>query len=76
MTDMVRLNARVSPTVYEWLDEYSKRTGMPKSTIIFLAIEQYKRDYEAIQGMKNIVDIAQELSELRSEIKKLSNAKE
>ena len=65
---MVRVNTRVSTTVNAWLDEYSNRTGMPKSTIVFLAIENFKRDNEALQGMQNMNSILERLEQLPNEI--------
>jgi len=68
MAEMVRVNTRVSSKVNEWLDEYSEATGMPKSTIIFLAIEQYKRDLEALSSMQNMSAIVQQLDELKIQL--------
>ncbi len=39
--EMVRVNTRISKEVNGWLDEKSARTGVPKSTLIYLALEQY-----------------------------------
>lgn len=69
MAEMVRVNARVSTTVNDWLDEYSEKSGMPKSTIIFLAVEQFKRDHDALAGMQNINSIVERLDQLQLEIR-------
>jgi len=41
--EMVRINTRISKSANEWLDKRSDETGIPKSTLIFLAIENYKK---------------------------------
>lgn len=46
--EMVRVNTRISAVLNDWLDEHSNETGIPKSTIVMLAIEQYKQQKEAI----------------------------
>jgi len=68
MAEMVRVNTRVSAKVNEWLDEYSEATGMPKSTIIFLAIEQYKRDLEALSSMQNMTAIVEKIDKLQFQL--------
>jgi antitoxin component of RelBE/YafQ-DinJ toxin-antitoxin module len=39
--EMVRVNTRISKDVNDWLDKKSSKTGIPKSTLIYLALEQY-----------------------------------
>lgn len=41
MSEMVRVNTRISKKLNDWLDEYSKESGVPKSTLIHLALENY-----------------------------------
>lgn len=48
MADMVRINTRISKQLNEWLDNRSKKTGIPKSTIVFLALEQYMQQIDAM----------------------------
>lgn len=51
MAEMVRINTRISSSLNEWLDKQSERTGVPKSTLIHLALEQYVNQKEAIDVM-------------------------
>lgn len=51
MADMVRINTRISKQLNEWLDKRSKETGVPKSTLVFLALEQYMQQIEAMGKM-------------------------
>ena len=41
MSEMVRVNTRISKKLNDRLDEYSKESGVPKSTLIHLALENY-----------------------------------
>lgn len=55
MTKMVRVNTRISDELNMWLDEESKRTGVPKSTLIHLALTVYMQQQRAICTMEEIV---------------------
>jgi len=39
--DMKRVNIRISPEVHEWFKMRSEKTGVPMSSLMFLALEQY-----------------------------------
>lgn len=51
MAEMYRVNTRIGVDANEWLDEESKRTGVPKSTLIHLAVEQYIQQKEVMSKM-------------------------
>ena len=44
--EMIRVNTRISKTSNEWLNAYSVETGLPKSTIIMIAIENFIKEKE------------------------------
>jgi len=63
LAEMIRVNTRISVTINEWLDEQSDLTGVPKSTIIHMALEHYmqaKRSVEALHvssgALKDLFD--------------------
>ena len=63
MGEMVRVNTRVSADMNSWLDSETEKTGIPKSTQIMLALENYRREKEgmkAIQAIQEIVALAKE----------------
>lgn len=66
MAEMVRVNTRIGADANAWLDKESKRTGVPKSTLIHLAIEHYIQQKEV---MKNMAD----MSQLVAAIERLEN---
>jgi len=68
MSNMVRINTRISKTLNDWLDNRSKETGVPKSTLIFLAIEQYMQQQRAMDMAKGLSDVVGAIKELESKI--------
>ena len=67
---MVRVNTRVSKQVNEWLDKRSEETGVPKSTLIFLAIEDYKKQTDVMEMMGDMGIIVQKLENLEQKLEK------
>lgn len=49
--EMIRVNTRINKTANDWLDQMSKTTGIPKSTLISIAIEKYKKEAEEKGGV-------------------------
>lgn len=70
MAEMVRVNTRISKTLNDWLDERSDKTGVPKSTIVMLALEDYHKEKEVMKAMGDMGSIMLKLEQLESEIKK------
>lgn len=62
MADMVRVNARVSTDVNKWLDEYSQNSGVSKSTIVYMALEQFKTTKQATDGFKDMTALAEQIN--------------
>lgn len=58
----VRVNTRVSQKMNEWLDKQVEEMGFPKSTVIMLALEEYKKQ-------KDTLDMAEVMQEMMSYIK-------
>lgn len=69
---MMRVNTRISRVANEWLDNYSKHTGIPKSTLIFLAIENFIQQKEAQNNIKELNDLINtKLQEFEQKINKV-----
>lgn len=58
-----RVNARISGDLNKWLDETSKEMAIPKSTIIAIAVEQYRQQKEAIKVMPEMQKLLEKLDE-------------
>lgn len=69
MSNMVRVNTRIGKDANHWLDSESERTGVPKSTLIHLAVEQYIQQREAVQRMADIGDLVAAIERLEEKIK-------
>lgn len=66
--EMIRVNTRISKTSNEWLDNYSADTGLPKSTIIMMAIENFIKEKEVMDRMADMGDIVMKLEQLERKI--------
>lgn len=86
MAEMVRVNARVSVDVNKWLDEYSKESGVSKSTIVYMALDQYRTTKVATDNFGEMArlftDIEKamdaynkELQELKQELSEIKEEK-
>lgn len=51
MSEMVRVNTRISKKLNDWLDAYSKESGVPKSTLVHLALENYVNQKVMLEQM-------------------------
>lgn len=63
--EMIRVNTRISKEVNDWLDDKSNRTGIPKSTLIYLALEQYIQQQHVMNEMPRMMQMMDELKRLK-----------
>lgn len=68
--EMVRINTRISGTSNDWLDNQSMTTGIPKSTLILLAIENYIREKDAMSMMGDLGQVVQALERLEKAVER------
>jgi len=68
MSCMVRINTRISKTLNDWLDKRSKETGVPKSTLVFLAIEQYMQQQKTLDMVECLSSVVEAVKGLESKI--------
>ena len=64
MADMVRVNTRISKDINDWLDNETEKTGVPKSTLIFLALEQYVQQKSVMRDFSNLGIVIEKLESL------------
>jgi len=75
VADMVRVNTRISTAINEWLDEQSEQTGVPKSTIVHIALETYMQQKKSIDAMQmTAISMNALMAKMDSIEKKLSSA--
>lgn len=68
--EMVRVNTRISGKANEWLDKQSLETGVPKSTLILLAIENYIREKEAMAMMADMGQVVEAIERLEKAVQR------
>lgn len=68
LADIVRVNTRISKTLNDWLDKRSEKTGLSKSTIIMLALENYYQQTEVVEKMTDLASLYRELEEIKSKL--------
>jgi len=68
--EMVRVNTRISGKANNWLDNESKESGVPKSTLILLAIESYIREKEAFSMMADMGELVAKIDELEKAVQR------
>lgn len=51
----VRVGTKIPHDTNEWLDERAFETGLTKSALINLAIENYRKEIEVVKGMPKII---------------------
>ncbi|EJP0467881.1 hypothetical protein [Nocardia sp. NPDC019309] len=70
MAKMIRVNTSVSTTMNDWLNKQSEETGIPKSTIVMLALENYYQQKEVMKSMSDMGAIMAKLEEIENRIEK------
>lgn len=68
--EMVRVNTRISEKANAWLDKQSNESGIPKSTLILLAIEGYIQQKEAMSMMNDFSQVIERLERLQESMER------
>ena len=71
MADVVRVNTRISRTLNEWLNSRSHKTGLSKSALIMLALENYYQQTEAVDQMVKWEAIYREVDDIKRRMEKM-----
>ena len=73
MAEMIRVNTRIGADANAWLDAESDRTGVPKSTLIHLAVEAYIQQKDAMRAMTDLGQMVQAIERLEKKIDNVSS---
>lgn len=71
--DLVRLHVRVSKENNEFLEKKSAATGISKSALVQIAVEQYRAQEQAVAAMNNMQAMYDELNNIRRELAVIKN---
>lgn len=66
----VRIGSRISASANAWLDKRSKETGLNKSTLINVAIDNYIQQTEVVANMSELNQILHKLEALEQKVGK------
>jgi len=64
----VRVNTRISHNANEWLDRKSEEMAISKSSLINMAIENYRKEAEVVENMPKIARMMEELEKMGIEL--------
>lgn len=74
MTDQLfRLNVRVSKENNDYLEMKSNQTGISKSALVQIAVEQYRQQNEAVQAMNNMQKYVDQMEMIKDEVASLKS---
>lgn len=68
--EYARVNTRISARANNWLDKRSAETGIPKSTLILLAVEDYIQQKTMVETMADFGEVVQRMEKLEKDIKR------
>lgn len=68
-TNMFRINTRIGQKQNKWLDKESAETGISKSGLMAMALEQYIQQKEVVDAMNNMQDLYNKLADIENELK-------
>ena len=75
MTDnLFRLNVRVSKENNDYLEKKSRETGISKSALVQIAVEQYRQQNEAVQAMNKMEIYVDQLEKIQQEVSALKSS--
>lgn len=66
---MFRINTRIGQKQNKWLDKESEETGISKSGLVAMALEQYIQQKEVVDAMNNMQDLYNKLEDIENELK-------
>lgn len=68
MAEMVRVGTRIRKDLNDWLDQQSEETGLPKSTQIMMAIENYQQQKMAKGQLTELGELISKLEEMAKQV--------
>ena len=68
MAEMVRVGTRIRKDLNDWLDQQSEETGLPKSTQIMMAIENYQQQKLAKGQLTELGELISKLEEMAKQV--------
>lgn len=73
---MFRINTRIGQKQNKWLDRESEETGISKSGLVAMALDQYIQQKDAVEAMNNMHDLYNKLADIENELKHVRESKQ
>lgn len=70
MKNNMRVGTTISMEMNEWLGEQSVKTGLTKSALILISIENYKNQKEAQGQLNELAVLVEEMKKLAKKVEK------
>lgn len=70
MAEMLRVNTRISSDLNDWIEAYTKKTGFPKSTVIMLALDNFRQQRDAMDMMNVMQNLVNKVDGLEKKLEK------
>lgn len=64
MAELIRVNTNITKEINEWLSDRSEKTGISKSTLIHLALEQYRNQHEVVSEMPKLLALMEVVGQM------------
>lgn len=66
MSEIVRVNTRIPKHLNEWIDSQAESSGLSKSAVILTALQNYKREQDALDMMGVISEMMEKIEQLEA----------
>ena len=74
--NLFRINARIGQKQNQWLDKESAATGISKSALLAIALDQYIQQKETVDAMNNMHGLYNKLADIENELKHVRENKQ
>lgn len=68
---LVRINIRISREIKDWMDDYSKKSGLSLSVIGLLALEGYMQQKISFQKLDQLSKLTNEIQQVKEKVNSL-----
>lgn len=75
-SNLFRINTRIGQKQNQWLEKESAETGISKSALIAIALEQYIQQKDTVEAMNNMHGLYNKLADIEIELKNVRENKQ
>lgn len=75
-SNLFRINTRIGQKQNQWLEKESAETGISKSALMSIALEQYIQQKDTVEAMNNMHGLYNKLADIENELKHVRENKQ